>query len=116
MRWSLTRINRVRLQATGGKAGAGHPMGMDQTPVARCTPDDEPERELEEERRLLGTETEQEEIEHGRPIDPLETPIAPLLVPSRSTLIGSKEGLGQAIAPTVIYPVDWMKRRPCLVG
>jgi hypothetical protein len=59
--------------------------------------EDEPDRELEEERRLLGTETEQEQIEHKHPIDPLETPIAPLAgPPSRSVLIGNNARSGSA--------------------
>jgi hypothetical protein len=52
--------------------------------------EDEPDRELEEEKRILGTETEQEQIEHGHPINPLETPIAPLAgPPPKSTLLGN---------------------------
>lgn len=52
--------------------------------------EDEPDRKLEEERRLLGTETEKEEVEHGRPIDPGEVPVFPLVgPPSRSALIGN---------------------------
>src|SRR5262245_45916397 len=43
--------------------------------------EDEAERALEEERRLLGTETEQEETRQGHPLDPAESPIVPLVAP-----------------------------------
>ncbi len=52
--------------------------------------EDESERALEEEKHLLGEETEEKEIEHGRPIDPLEVPTVPLTgPPPSSTLIGN---------------------------
>ncbi|MGH6795392.1 MAG: hypothetical protein ACREDH_09400, partial [Methylocella sp.] len=45
---------------------------------------------LDEERRVLGTETTDEDVEHGHPIDPLETPTVPLVAPpSKSVLIGN---------------------------
>lgn len=52
--------------------------------------EDKPDKNLEEERGLLGSETEQREIEHIHPVAPAVVPVFPRLrPPSRSALIGN---------------------------
>ena len=56
-------------------------------------PEGDPKDDVYEERRALGTETPEEDIQHGRPIDPLQTPTVPAVgPPSKSVLIGNNPG------------------------
>jgi hypothetical protein len=53
-------------------------------------PEGDPKDTLEQERRALGTETPGEDIKHGRPIDPIQTPTVPIVgPPSWSVLVGN---------------------------
>jgi hypothetical protein len=79
-----------RWTSDGNGSGSGAPLQTGRSISAgEQRREDKPERELEEEKRTLGTETEEEEVRHGHPIDPGQVPLPLLAPPSRSVLIGN---------------------------